>query len=67
MGAMRIQLLSDLHLETETFDPQPAPDAEVHLRADQAVAYRVVAETLADASRAGLHKVGFVSEPEAGR
>jgi biopolymer transport protein ExbD len=40
-----------------------APDAEVHLRADQAVAYRVVAETLADASRAGLHKVGFVSEP----
>ena len=26
---MRIQLLSDLHLETETFDPQPAPGAEV--------------------------------------
>lgn len=26
---MRIQLLSDLHLETETFEPQPAPGAEV--------------------------------------
>ncbi|MBP6675817.1 MAG: hypothetical protein KA185_11120 [Vitreoscilla sp.] len=26
---MRIQLLSDLHLETESFDPQPAPGAEV--------------------------------------
>ncbi len=26
---MRIQLLSDLHLETETFDPQPAPGAEL--------------------------------------
>lgn len=26
---MRIQLLSDLHLETETFDPQPAPGADV--------------------------------------
>jgi biopolymer transport protein ExbD len=43
-----------------TKEPQP----EVHLRADQAVAYRVVAETLADASKAGLSKVGFVSEPE---
>lgn len=26
---MRLQLLSDLHLETETFDPEPAPGAEV--------------------------------------
>lgn len=26
---MKIQLLSDLHLETETFDPQPAPGAEL--------------------------------------
>ena len=26
---MRIQLLSDLHMETEPFDPQPAPDAEL--------------------------------------
>ncbi|HEX6019387.1 MAG TPA: metallophosphoesterase [Burkholderiaceae bacterium] len=25
---MRLQLLSDLHLETEAFDPQPAPGAE---------------------------------------
>jgi len=41
---------------------QPLP--EVQLRADQAVAYRAVAETLADASRAGLHKIGFVSQPE---
>ena len=41
-------------------EPQP----EIHLRADQAVAYRFVAQTLADASKAGLSKVGFVSEPE---
>ena len=26
---MKIQVLSDLHLETETFDPQPAPGAEL--------------------------------------
>jgi biopolymer transport protein ExbD len=38
---------------------------EVHLRADQNVPYRFVAQTLADASQAGLTKVGFVSEPEA--
>jgi biopolymer transport protein ExbD len=40
---------------------------ELHLKADQDVAYRFVAETLADASKAGLTKVGFVSEPEAGK
>ena len=26
---MRLQLLSDLHLETEAFDPEPAPEAEL--------------------------------------
>ena len=26
---MRLQLLSDLHLETEAFTPQPAPQAEL--------------------------------------
>ena len=43
------------------------PQPEVHLRADQAVAYRFVAQTLADASKAGLTKVGFISEPDAAR
>ncbi len=38
---------------------------EVHLRADQGVAYRFVAQTLADASKAGLTKIGFISEAEA--
>jgi len=37
---------------------------ELHLRADQNVPYRYVAWVLADASKAGLAKVGFVSEPE---
>jgi biopolymer transport protein ExbD len=40
------------------------PQAEVHLRADQDVPYRFVAQTLADASKAGMTKVGFISEPE---
>jgi biopolymer transport protein ExbD len=37
---------------------------EVHLRADQGVAYRYVAQTLADSSKAGLTKIGFISEAE---
>jgi biopolymer transport protein ExbD len=41
------------------------PQPEVHLKADQSVAYRVVAQTLADATKAGLTKVGFISDPEA--
>ena len=43
-------------------EPQPPP--ELHLRADQTVAYRLVAETLVDAGSAGLTRIGFVSEPE---
>ena len=43
------------------------PQPEIHLRADQAVAYRFVAQTLADASKAGLTKVGFISEPDTPR
>ena len=40
-------------------EPQP----EVHLRADQAVPYRAVAELLADAAKAGLTKINFVTDP----
>ena len=43
---------------------QRQPQPEIHLRADQAVAYRAVAETLADATKAGLSRIGFVSDPE---
>jgi biopolymer transport protein ExbD len=42
---------------------QKRPQPEVYLRADQSVPYRYVAETLADASKAGLSKIAFVSEP----
>jgi biopolymer transport protein ExbD len=43
---------------------QKQPQPEIHLRADQSVPYRAVAETLADASRAHLSKVAFISAPE---
>ncbi|RPH46937.1 MAG: biopolymer transporter ExbD [Burkholderiales bacterium] len=47
---------------TEQGPRQPQP--EVRLRADQSIAYRLVAETLSDAARAGMTRIGFVSEPE---
>ncbi len=37
---------------------------ELHLRADQSVAYRFVAQTMADASKAGLTRIGFISEAD---
>jgi biopolymer transport protein ExbD len=40
------------------------PQPEIHLRADREARYAAVAETLADASKAGLAKIGFVSQPE---
>ena len=36
---------------------------EVHIRADGGVAYRRVAEVMADAARAGLTRIGFVTDP----
>ena len=39
------------------------PQPEVHIRADQTAQYRWVAETLADAAKAGLTRIGFVSDP----
>ena len=40
------------------------PQPEMHIRADGAVAYRRVAEVMADASKAGLTRIGFLSNPE---
>ena len=40
-------------------DPQP----EIHLRADRTTEYQKVAEVMAAAARAGLVKIGFVTEP----
>lgn len=36
---------------------------ELRLRADGNIAYRHVASLMADAARAGLNKIGFVTEP----
>jgi len=39
------------------------PQPEVHIRADGEVTYRRVAEVMADAARAGLTRLGFLTDP----
>lgn len=39
------------------------PQPEIHIRADGDLAYRNVAQIMADAAHAGLTKLGFVTEP----
>ena len=40
-----------------------APQPEIHVRADGELAYRHVARIMADAARAGLTRLGFVTDP----
>ena len=42
-----------------TQNPQP----ELHIRGDKAVRYERVAQAMAAAQQAGLHKIGFITEP----
>ena len=41
------------------------PQPELHLRADQQVRYQRIAEVMAAAQRAGVTKIGFVTDPRA--
>lgn len=40
-----------------------SPQPELHLRADKTTQYQKLTEVLAEASKAGLIRIGFVSEP----
>jgi biopolymer transport protein ExbD len=39
------------------------PQPEVHLRADRTTEYEKVAEVMSAAAKAGLVKIGFITEP----
>ena len=41
------------------------PQPEVHIRADGELAYKNVVKIMADAAKAGLSKLGFVTDPDA--
>lgn len=40
---------------------QPAP--ELHVRADRNTRYETVADTLSEAAKAGVSKIGFITDP----
>jgi biopolymer transport protein ExbD len=40
-----------------------SPPPELHLRADRGTRYEVIAKIMAQAQRAGLRKIGFVTDP----
>ena len=42
---------------------QQQPQPELHLRADKATAYQAIAEVLADSAKAGVVRIGFISDP----
>jgi biopolymer transport protein ExbD len=46
---------------------QQMPQPEIHLRADGDLAYRHVAQIMADAAKAGPVKLGFVTDPSDAR
>jgi biopolymer transport protein ExbD len=46
--------------EAAAKNPQP----ELHIRGDKAVRYERVAQALSAAQRAGLRKIGFITEPQ---
>ncbi len=51
-------LVSQLKAEAAK-EPQP----ELHIRGDKAARYEFVAQAMATAKQAGLHKIGFITEP----
>lgn len=52
-------LLAQLQAEAAK-DPQP----DLHIRGDKSVRYERVAQAMAAAQRAGVRKIGFVTEPQ---
>ena len=51
----------DAHL-AQASHKQPQP--ELHLRADKTTQYQTIAEVMSAAARAGVTKIGFVTEPK---
>jgi biopolymer transport protein ExbD len=48
--------------QAATVDPQP----EIHIRADRLVHYENVAQVMSMAGKAGLKRIGFVTDPSGG-
>jgi len=49
-----------------THAARQVPQPELHIRADGELAYKDVARIMTDAARAGLSKLGFITDPKGG-
>ena len=61
---------NELRVEDADFEQRLAqaaaqePQPELHIRGDKAVRYERVAQAMAAAQRAGVRKIGFITEPK---
>ncbi|NBT34456.1 MAG: biopolymer transporter ExbD [Betaproteobacteria bacterium] len=53
------QGLTDRLRSAASTSPQP----EIHIRADENVAYKKVAQVMSESAKAGLTKIGFITDP----
>ena len=59
------QTIADAELATRLeAEAAKEPQPDLHIRGDKEVRYERVAQVMAAAQRAGLRKIGFVSEPK---
>ncbi len=64
---------NDQRIEDAEFEQRLAasaaqePQPELHIRGDRAVRYERIAQALSAAQRAGLHQIGFITEPATAR
>lgn len=61
--AISSQELEQRLAATSKINPQP----EIHIRGDKKVEYQYMIKAMAAAQKAGLTKLGFITEPEASR
>jgi biopolymer transport protein ExbD len=59
--ALDMDALKDRLVGASTQEPQP----ELHIRADRTTPYEQVAKVMSLAAKAGLGKIGFVTDPSA--
>ena len=60
----KTQVSQDQFEEKAKSAAEQSPQPEINLRADRSVVYERVAQVLAGCKRAGLTKIGFVTEPK---
>lgn len=70
VDAQGVYYLNDSKVSDEDLAPRlraaaaQNPQPDLHIRGDKAVRYERVAQAMAVAQQAGLHKIGFITEPK---